>query len=357
MNRNAGIVVGLVLALGLMASAGPRIVVTPETYDFGTVIDGYVVQFNLVIQNAGDAPLENIKVTPSCGCTSAPLPKDRLLPGESVSVAISYNTTNYSRYSQPTGTSVTVTSNDPQRPRITVWIRGIVRTILPHEGTAKTLSEEFYVLVDLRPAEAYAQGHLLGALSIPFADLSSRLNELPRDRVIYFCDETGIQAVQAVQLLQQQGVGTPRALSGGLARWWQLYGDLFFVWAPEAVRTAPAGAPYYGTFGVVDPSRLAQNFLYIVDVRNPEAYAQGHFPGAANVQLPTQEEIAAWAATLPRPIPGTQLALWIVDEDGTLAGTIAQYLQGLGFTKARALLGGIAGWRATYGDTLLYPSR
>ncbi len=356
MKFSATVLVGL-MVLGIVGLGGPRIVVTPETYDFGTVIDGYVVQFNLVIQNAGDAPLENIKVTPSCGCTSAPLPKNRLLPGESVSVAIRYDTTNYSRYSQPTGTSVTVESSDLQRPRITVWIRGTVRTLAPFEGTAKTLYDEFYVLVDLRSAEAHAQGRLLGAMNIPFPDLAARMGELPRDRVIYLYDETGIQAVQAAQFLQGNGFSLVRALSGGLARWWQLYGELFFAWAPGASRTPPVGSPFYGTFAVVDPSRLAQNFLYIVDIRSPEAYALGHFPGAVNVRLTTQDEIAAWAATLPRPVPGTQLALWIVDDDGTRAGPIAQYLQDLGFTKARALLSGIAGWRATYGDTLLYPSR
>ncbi|MCX7750520.1 MAG: rhodanese-like domain-containing protein [Candidatus Bipolaricaulota bacterium] len=356
MKSSVGVLIGL-MVLGIVGLGAPRIVVTPETYDFGTVIDGYVVQFNLVIQNAGDAPLENLKVTPSCGCTTAPLPRNRLLPGESVAVAIRFDTTNYSRYSQPTGTSVTVESGDPQRPRITVWIRGTVRAIYPYEGTAKTLHDEFYVLVDLRPAAAYAQGHLLGALSIPFADLAARLGELPRDRVIYLYDETGIQAVQAAQLLQQQGFSLMRAFSGGLARWWQLYGDLFFEWAPGAPRTPPVGSPYYGTFATIDVTRVAQNFLYIVDIRSPEAYAQGRFPGAVNVRLATQEEIAAWAATLPRPISGTQLALWIVDEDGSRAPAIAQYLQGLGFPKARALLGGIAGWRASYGDTLLYPAR
>lgn len=355
--RQAAGVISVLVVVGIVAVGAPRIEVIPETYEFGTVVDGYVVQFNLVIKNVGSATLDNVKLTPSCGCTTAPLPKNQLLPGESVSAIVRFDTTNYSRYSQPTGTSVIVESSDPQRPRITVWIRGTVRAIAAFEGTPKTLADEFYLLVDVRSAGAYDQGRLLGAVNIPFSELAARVEGLPRDRVIYLYDETGIQAVQAAQLLQQHGLSLARALSGGLARWWQVYGDLFFVWAPGAPRIPPAGAPFYGTFATVDPSRLARNFLYIVDIRSPEAYALGHFPGAANVRLTTQEEIAAWAATLWRPVPGTQLALWIVDDDGTRAGPIAQYLQGLGFTKARALLGGIAGWRAAYGDTLLYPSR
>ena len=116
------------------------------------------------------------------------------------------------------------------------------------------------------------------------------------------------------------------------------------------------GTPYYGTFNVVDPSRLAQNFLYMVDIRSSEAFAQAHFLGAVNVQFTAQDGIATWVASLPRAVPGTALAIWIVDEDGSQATPIALYLQGQGFTKARALLGGIAAWRAAYGDTLLYPS-
>jgi len=39
-------------------------------------------------------------------------------------------------------------------------------------------------LIDVRPEREFAEGHLPGALSVPLADLASRLDELPRDRTI-----------------------------------------------------------------------------------------------------------------------------------------------------------------------------
>lgn len=356
MRRSIGFAVTLLL-LGTVALGTPKLVLDRDLYDFGTAIDGAVVEFQVLLTNTGTTTLNITNVSYNCACTGYTLPRRTLAPGESVAMTVTFRTRGYSSYPQPVAQTVTIHSNDPTQPQRVVTVRGIVRALQAYEGMPATLKEGFYVLVDLRPAAAYAQGRLLGAVSIPFSELTARMNELPKSEVVYLYDETGIQAVQAVQILQQNGFSVGRAISGGLVRWWQLYGELFFEWAPGAPRTPPAGAPFYGTSAVVDPSRLAQNYLYIVDIRSPEAYAQGRFPGSANVQLRTQEEIAAWAAKLPRPTPGTNLALWVVDGDGSASCSVAQYLQSLGFTRARCMFGGIAAWRASYGDTLLFPSR
>lgn len=355
MRRSGCLLVGL-MVLGTAALASPKLTATPELYDFGVVMDGVVVQYQVTLTNSGTSTLSINNVGFNCSCTSYSLPKRILAPGESVQMTVTFRTLNYSRYPQPVSQTLTIYSNDPTRPGLPVVVRGQVRVLAAHEGTPSTLYNDYYVLVDLRPAVAYARGHLLGAMSIPFAQLEARMNELPRSNIVYLYDETGVQAVQAAEMLHQNGFLIPRALTGGLVRWWQLYGDLLFVWAPDAARTPPEGAPYYGTLRVTSPDRVIQNYLYIVDIRAPEAFAQGHFPGAVNVQLPTQTEVAAWAAAIPRPRSGAVLSIWIVDEDGSRAGSIAQYLQSLGLTSARALLGGITAWRAAHGDTLLFPS-
>jgi glucose/arabinose dehydrogenase len=42
------------------------------------------------------------------------------------------------------------------------------------------------IVVDVRGQEAYKIAHIKGALSIPEADLKSRLGELPKDKLIVF---------------------------------------------------------------------------------------------------------------------------------------------------------------------------
>src|SRR6185503_11058709 len=56
-------------------------------------------------------------------------------------------------------------------------------------GDLKALLEKKQaVVVDVRAREAYAAGHIEGALSIPLAELESRLKELPKDKdVVAYC--------------------------------------------------------------------------------------------------------------------------------------------------------------------------
>lgn len=342
--------------IGVTALATPRLVVDREVYDFGTVMDGTRIEFQVALTNSGTSTLTISNVSYNCSCTSYTLPVRSLNPGASTQMTIRFDTSRYSSYAQPVSQSLTIYSNDPARPQLVITVRGTVRTLAPYEGTAATLDSEYYVLVDLRPAAEYARGQLLGALNIPLAQLAHRLGELPKSKIVYLYDATGIEATQAAQLLQQNAFLVPRAISGGLLGWWQTLGDLFFVWAPGATRTAPTGTPYYGTWAVVQASRVAQNYLYIVDLRPAQAYGRGRFPGSANLALATHGELVTWAAGLPRPAPGTSLSIWVVDEDGSRACTVAQYLQSIGFTKARCLYGGIAAWRASFGDELLFPA-
>ncbi len=353
MKRSATVVL-VFLNLGLVALAAPKLGVNRTLYDFGTALDGEVIRFEVVLTNDGDATLQITNVTYNCSCTSYELPKRTLAPKESVKMTITFRTAGYSRYAQPVSQSVTVYSNDPSRPQVQITVRGIVRQLSAYEGSLATFEQGYYVLVDLRPPEEYARVHLLGAVNIPLAELQTRMWELPRRRMIYVYDAKGADALQAVQLLNQQGY-VARAISGGLAGWYVAMGDLFLVWAPGAARMIDTANPYHGTFHVIHANQLAQQFQYIVDLRPREAYAQGRFPGAENVSLPTAEAVAAWAAGLPRPRVGTSLTIWVVDEDGSRACSVAQYLQSVGFAQARCLFGGIAAWRKQFGDELLFP--
>jgi DNA-binding transcriptional ArsR family regulator len=76
------------------------------------------------------------------------------------------------------------------------------------------------VLVDVRPAEEFAAGHIAGARSVPITELERRLVELPEDReVIAYCrGPFCAYANQAVRALKRSG-RRARRLEVGWPEW------------------------------------------------------------------------------------------------------------------------------------------
>lgn len=75
-------------------------------------------------------------------------------------------------------------------------------------------------VIDVRPAEEYAAGHIPGAVSVPLDELADRLAELPADQeIVAYC--RGAYCVlshDAVRLLTAQG-RTARRLVDGMLEW------------------------------------------------------------------------------------------------------------------------------------------
>lgn len=75
-------------------------------------------------------------------------------------------------------------------------------------------------VLDVRPAEEYAAGHLPGAINIPVGDLPKRLRRLPKEQeVIAYCrGPYCLLAVDAVALLREKGFKA-RRLADGYPEW------------------------------------------------------------------------------------------------------------------------------------------
>jgi rhodanese-related sulfurtransferase/DNA-binding transcriptional regulator YhcF (GntR family) len=76
------------------------------------------------------------------------------------------------------------------------------------------------VVLDVRPAEEYAAGHIPGALSIPLEELAERMAELPDDaEVVAYCRGAYcVLAYDAVRLLHARGRKAVR-LTDGMLEW------------------------------------------------------------------------------------------------------------------------------------------
>jgi rhodanese-related sulfurtransferase/DNA-binding transcriptional ArsR family regulator len=75
-------------------------------------------------------------------------------------------------------------------------------------------------VLDVRPPEEYAAGHVPGAINIPADQLAKRLRELPkRHEVIAYCrGPFCLMSYEAVQLLRKKGIKA-RRLQDGMPEW------------------------------------------------------------------------------------------------------------------------------------------
>ncbi len=87
---------------------------------------------------------------------------------------------------------------------------------ISREGLQRRLADGATVVVDVRPALEYHQGHIAGARSIPVEELEQRLQELePHREIVAYCrGPYCLFADEAVALLQARGFSAVRYREG-----------------------------------------------------------------------------------------------------------------------------------------------
>jgi rhodanese-related sulfurtransferase len=76
-------------------------------------------------------------------------------------------------------------------------------------------------IIDVRSAKEFAQGHIPGAIHIPFVSIGRRVDSIPgsrRDMVVVYCGH-GPRAWMAAAILRKQGFTEVRCLWGHFSRW------------------------------------------------------------------------------------------------------------------------------------------
>jgi thiosulfate/3-mercaptopyruvate sulfurtransferase len=127
--------------------------------------------------------------------------------------------------------------------------------LIEPEGLRGRLGSEDVLVIDARPPEAYAAGHLPGALSLPevydelvtdtrpeglarfhdfLGDLFARAGITGEEQVIFYEEATGMRCARGLWLLEYAGHPRVSVLHGGLRGW---------VEAGSALTRAPAVRP------------------------------------------------------------------------------------------------------------------
>lgn len=104
-------------------SSGAHAQFANPIYDFGKAQAGELVKYSFIFTNVGDQTLEVSAVQPSCGCTTAGDWTHKVEPGQTGTIAVQFNSANFNGQVFKT---ISVTSNDKQRPVNVLQLKGTV---------------------------------------------------------------------------------------------------------------------------------------------------------------------------------------------------------------------------------------
>jgi hydroxyacylglutathione hydrolase len=179
-------------------------------------------------------------------------------------------------------------------------------------------------LIDVRPVEAFADGHIAGALSIALRDaFASWLGWLVAadQPLIFILDEEQDRAELVRQCMKVGYEDLVGELAGGMATW------------------RAADRPQAATPLVRDPATLVQPVL---DIRQTSEYAAGHVPDAALVELGSLPVQASELAAEP---------FTVMCGHGERAATAASLLERAGGAPS-VFLGSARDWSRAVGRSL-----
>ncbi|MDP2115735.1 MAG: rhodanese-like domain-containing protein, partial [Bacteroidota bacterium] len=159
------------------------------------------------------------------------------------------------------------------------------------------------LFVDVRDVFAFEKSHVKGALHIPLELLSEQISTIPEGRTVIVYDETGKKGHQALRTLLGAGFKDVTNISGGhtsLQRQARTVGfkHIQIDLLPVEVKSLEEETPEVEEKTAIKASDV--NSPIVVDVRTPEEFEDGAYPGAINIPLdelmPRYEELGKNAA-------------------------------------------------------------
>ena len=84
----------------------------------------------------------------------------------------------------------------------------------------KTMPQNNYIIIDLRPTEQYQQDHIKHALSVPYKNLTSITNipDIYSSKIVFY-DTRSIYFFKIDKILKQINIIDIKLLHGGFSRW------------------------------------------------------------------------------------------------------------------------------------------
>lgn len=90
--------------------------------------------------------------------------------------------------------------------------------LTPHEAT-HLINRENAVVVDVRDAAVFREGHIVNAKNIPFVDFDRAVQKLNRNNPVIVVDNNGEKTPLLVMRLKKAGFVKPCAVKHGMSGW------------------------------------------------------------------------------------------------------------------------------------------
>jgi len=145
--------------------------------------------------------------------------------------------------------------------------------------------------IDVRDVFSFEKSHIESAINMPLEILSSTLDTLNKDQLIFLYDKTGKKGHQALRILVGAGFTKVFNVSGGmisLTNYARAVTPVNFVLnlpVPEQKKLGETHTDAKGDASKEAPKKDVSNGPLIIDVRTQEEFSYGAFPGAINIPL------------------------------------------------------------------------
>ena len=95
-----------------------------------------------------------------------------------------------------------------------------IAEVAPMEAT-RLLNHEQAVILDVRPEQEYAEGHILNAINIPVDKITGQQDDLNkyRNQPVILCCKNGMDSMRVARVIKHSGFEKVYCLKGGLQTW------------------------------------------------------------------------------------------------------------------------------------------
>ncbi|MDP3143011.1 MAG: rhodanese-like domain-containing protein [Candidatus Omnitrophota bacterium] len=304
----------IAFTVSAFADEGPKIEVTPQSWDFGKLTEPKIQTHNFAVKNLGNDTLVIKRISTSCGCTKAKISKDKLVPGETAELKVTFEPDLTSAQGK-LKRSIYIESNDPQQSTkiISILLELDVSQKTSSPATKsmptsnfpvatqppKISSKELYsrlqkgekiIILDVREENEYIGKHIPEAIWFPKSkfdrqdpEVLKKLENVDKNSLVVAYCGAGHRSNYVAKKLREKGYNAYNL--DGVSFWEKE--NLPLVKGPKL---PPAQEP-----SIIFLEEAYENYYLLfkdvvwVDVRENEDYQRGHVKGALGIPLPEIE--------------------------------------------------------------------